>query len=202
MDLRSGKNVWGIPEMALVSAATVQIAHRYNMIADVYGVTTDANTWDMQVGLERMMAAAIPAMAGADHLSGIGGAWENAGSYEMLVIDDDIYENVFRMVRGIEVDEGRLALDVIDKVGHMGNFLSVMHTMEYLRKGEMINSKLMDKRTWERAKKEGVKPLQERARDMVRNILKEHQPTPLDKDHEKAIDAIVKEAEKRTLGRS
>jgi trimethylamine--corrinoid protein Co-methyltransferase len=202
MDLRSGKNVWGIPEMALVSAATVQIAHRYNMIADVYGVTTDANTWDMQVGLERMMAAAIPAMAGADHLSGIGGAWENAGSYEMLVIDDDIYENVFRMVRGIEVDEGRLALDVIDKVGHMGNFLSVMHTMEYLRKGEMINSKLMDKRTWERAKKEGVKPLQERARDMVRNILKEHQPTPLDKDHEKAIDAIVKEAEKRTLGKS
>ena len=202
MDLRSGKNVWGVPEMALVSAATVQVAHRYNMIADVYGVTTDANMWDMQVGLERMMAAAIPAMAGADHLSGIGGAWEAAGSYEMLVIDDDIYETVFRMVRGIEVDEGRLALDVIDKVGHMGNFLSVMHTMDYLRKGEMINSKIMDKRTWERAKKEGPKPMRETAKEAVKKILKEHQPMPLDKDVERDLDAIVKENEKKTLGKS
>jgi trimethylamine--corrinoid protein Co-methyltransferase len=172
------------------------------MIADVYGVTTDANMWDMQVGLERMMAAAIPAMAGADHLSGIGGAWEAAGSYEMLVIDDDIYENVFRMVRGIEVDEGRLALDVIDKVGHMGNFLSVMHTMDYLRKGEMINSKIMDKRTWERAKKEGPKPMRETAKEAVKKILKEHQPMPLDKDVERDLDAIVKENEKKTLGKS
>ncbi len=91
MDLRSGKNCRGVPEMALVSAATVQIAHKYNMIADVYGVTTDANCWDMQIGIERMMAAMVPALAGADHLSGIGGAWENAASYELLVIDDEIY---------------------------------------------------------------------------------------------------------------
>src|SRR3990172_1631553 len=76
LDLRSGKNVWGLPEMGLASAATVQIAHRYHMTADVYGVTMDGNMWDVQAGLERMMCALLPALAGADNLSGMGGAWE------------------------------------------------------------------------------------------------------------------------------
>lgn len=199
MDLRTGRNVWGVPEMGLASAATVQIAHKYKMIADVYGVTTDANMYDMQVGMERMMAAMVPALAGADHLSGIGGAWENAGSFEMLVVDNEIYANVFKTVRGFAVDADHLALDVIDKVGPMGNFLSQTHTMKHLRAGELRISPLMDKRSAEKAKKEGVRPIQEVAKDVVRKILREHQPTPLDRDVERALAQIVKESEKTLI---
>ena len=200
LDLRSGNNVWGVPEMALMSAAAVQLARKYRMIGDVYGVTTDANGWDIQIGLERMMAAIPPALAGADNLSGIGGAWDNAGSLEMMVIDNDIYESIARLIHGVEVDEGRLALDIIDNVGPMGNFLAQMHTMKYLREGEVRNSPLMDKRTAERARKEGVRPLQDVARDVVKKLLKEHQVTPLDRDVEAEIDRVVKEAEKRFVG--
>ena len=199
MDLRSGKNVWGVPEMALVSAATVQIAHRYNMIADVYGVTNDANGWDVQVGIERMMAALVPALAGADNLSGIGGAWENNASYEMLVIDDEIYANVFKVAKGFQTTDDHLAVDVIDKVGHMGNYLAQMHTMKHLKAGEILNSKLFDKRTAERARKEGIRPLQVVAKDRAKQILKEHVPTPLDKDVERELSRIVKESEKTLL---
>jgi trimethylamine--corrinoid protein Co-methyltransferase len=202
MDLRSGNNIWGVPEMALMSAATVQIAHKYNMIADVYGVTTDVNGWDMQVGLERMMAALVPSMAGADSLSGIGGAWANAGSYEMLVIDDEIYKNVYRIAHGIDVDDDRLALDVIDKVGPMGNFLAQMHTMTYLRKGEMMISDLFDKRTSERVRTEGFRPLHVVAKDKVKKILEEHEVVPLDRDVEQELTKTVKEAEKTLLGRA
>jgi len=196
MDLRTGRNIWGVPEMGLASAATVQIAHKYRMIADVYGVTTDANMYDAGLGMERMMAALVPALAGADNLSGIGGAWENAGSYPMLVLDNEIYANVFRTVRGFDVDADHLALDVIDKVGPMGNFLSQMHTMKHLRAGELRFSPLMDKRSPEKAKKEGVRPIQEVAKDVVRKILKEHVPTPLDRDVERDLSRIVKDAEK------
>ena len=199
MDLRTGKNIWGVPEMALASAATVQIAHKYNMIADVYGVTSDGNAMDMQMGIERTMAALLPAMAGADNLSGIGGAWEAAGSYEMLVIDDEIYSDVFRAVHGVEVDDERLALDVIDKVGHMGNYLAQPHTMKFLRLGELRYSSLYDKRSAEKAGKEGVRPLQDAARDVVKKILKEHQPMPLEKDQERDLDRVVKEASKSLM---
>ncbi len=199
LDLRSGKNLWGLPELGLVSAATVQIAHRYHMTADVYGVTTDANGWDMQIGIERMVAALPPALAGADNLSGIGGAWENAGSLEMAVIDDEIYEDVFRIVRGIEVDEDRLALELIDKVGPMGNFLAQRHTMKYLREGEMRNSPLWDKRTMDRARQEGIRPIQDVARDRVRKILQEHTGTPLDRDIDRELTRVVAEGGKRLL---
>lgn len=199
LDLRSGKNLWGLPELGLVSAATVQIAHRYHMTADVYGVTTDANGWDLQMGLERMIAALPPALAGADNLSGIGGAWENCGSLAMMVLDDETYADVFRLIRGIEVDEDRLALDVIDKVGPMGNFLAQRHTMKYLREGEMRNSPLWDKRTMDRAKAEGIRPIQEAAKERARQILRDHETTPLDRDVGRDLAGIVDEGSKALL---
>ncbi len=199
MDLRTGKNVWGMPEMALASAATVQIAHKYKMIADVYGVTMDGNTIDIQTGIERAMSAFIPALAGADNLSGIGGGWENAACYEMLVIDNEIYSDVFRAVRGFDVNDETLALDLVEKAGPMGNFLAFPHTMKYLRAGELRYSSLYDKRTAEKAGKEGVRPLEAVAKDAVKKILKEHVPDPLDKDVERDLAEVVKEAEKQLL---
>lgn len=199
MDLRNGFNVWGNPEMALASSAAVQLAHRYGMIADVYGVTSDVHGWGMQMGLERMITALVPALAGADHLSGMGGAWDNAASYESLVIDNEIYEDVFRVVRGVDVDEERLALDVIDKVGHMGNFLAQPHTMKYFRMGEVRHSNLYDKRTGEKVRKEGLRQLQLDAREAVKRILKEHQPNPLDRDVERELEKVVKEASKTLM---
>lgn len=199
LDLRSGKNLWGLPELGLVSAATVQIAHRYHMTADVYGVTTDANGWDLQMGLERMVAALPPALAGADNLSGIGGAWENAGSLAMMVLDDETYADVFRLIQGIEVDDDRLALDVIEQVGPMGNFLAQRHTMKYLRAGEMRNSPLWDKRTMDRARAEGIRPIQEAARERAGQILREHVPTPLDPDVRRDLARIVDEGSRALL---
>ncbi len=197
MDPRSGRSVWGNPEMALASAATVQIAHKYNMVADVYGVTTDAHDWDIQPGLERMLVALIPAMAGADNLSGMGGLWESASSLEMLVIDNEIYSDVFRTIRGIEVDDERLGLDVIDKVGPMGNFLAQPHTMKYLKAGDFRISNLFDKRTGEKVSREGHKPLQKVAKEAALKILKEHEVTPV--DHEKELDRVIKEESRKLL---
>ena len=199
MDLRTGRNVWGNPEMALASAATVQIAHKYKMIADVYGVTMDGHVADIQAGIERAQSAFIPALAGADNLSGIGGAWDNAASYEMLVIDNEIYADVFRAVRGFDVNDDTLALDIIDKVGPMGNFLASPHTMKHLRLGELRYSQLYDKRTGEKANKDGVRPLPEVAKETCMKILKEHVPDPLDKDVEMELSKIVKDAEKKLI---
>lgn len=199
LDLRTGKNLWGVPEMGIVSAATVQLAHKYNMIADVYGVVTDVDAYDVQTGLERMEVALLPALAGADSLSGMGGAWENACSYEMLIIDNEIMLDVFRAMEGIIVDEEHLAVDLIDKVGHMNNFLAQPHTMKYLRQGEIRVPQLWDKRSLEKVKRDGFRPLQEVAKERAKKILKEHQPTPLDKGVERELDRVIKAEEKRLM---
>lgn len=69
LDPRAGRNLWGIPEMAVASGGMVQIAHKYNLVADVTGVATDTSRWDIQVGIERTMTAMMAAMSGADSLS-------------------------------------------------------------------------------------------------------------------------------------
>jgi trimethylamine:corrinoid methyltransferase-like protein len=60
----------------------------------------------------------------------------------------------------------------------------------------------MDKRTSERVRKEGIRPLNVVAKDVVKKILKEHQVTPLDRDAEQEVSRIVKEAEREFLGKA
>jgi len=196
MDPRTGRDLWGVPEEALVSAAMIQLAKRYGMVGDTCGMASDLTRWDVPIGFERMTTALVPMMAGAESISGIGGGWEGASSLEMMVIDNEVFNDVARVMRGITIDEGRLGLDVIEKVGHMGNFLAQPHTLEYLRKGETRLSPLWDKRTSEKAAREGFRSLLETARERVSHTLREHTPMPLDRDVERDVERIMNEAQK------
>lgn len=166
------------------------------MVSDTCGMASDVTRWDLQMGFERMMTALVPMMAGADSISGMGGRWDGASSLEMMVVDNEVYDDIARIMRGIAVDYDRLGLDLVDKVGHMGNFLAQPHTMDYLRKGAIRLSLLWDKRTSEKASREGFKSLIEAARDRAKKTLMEHSPMPLDKDVEKDVVQILKEAQK------
>jgi trimethylamine--corrinoid protein Co-methyltransferase len=200
MDPRSGRELWGVPEEGLVSAAIVQMARRYGMVSDTNGMSSDITRWDMQMGFEQMMTALMPALAGAESISGLGSGWEAASSLEMMVINNEVFNDVARIIRGIDVDEEGLAIDLIDNVGHMGNFLAKPHTMDNIRKGELRVSPLWDKRSSERVAKEGFKPIQDVARERARRLLNEHVPMPLDKDIEKDIERILKDAFRASRG--
>ena len=196
MDPRSGRDLWGVPEGGLASAAIIQLARRYNMVGDASGTTSDITRWDIQLGLECMMTTLVPVMAGAESISGIGGGWEGASSLEMMVIGNEVYDDVDRIMRGVAVDDDRLGLDAIDQIGQMGTYLAHPHTARYLRSGELRLSSLWDKRTSEGASREGFKPLTEAARDRAKRILKEHEPMPLDRDVENDIASIMRDAQK------
>jgi len=199
MDPRSGRDLWAVPEQVLASAAMVQIARRYKMVSDVSGMTSDIPRWDVQMGLERMMAVLVPFMAGADSISGIGGAWEGASSLEMMVIDNEIWNDIARLSRGIEVDSEGLAVDLVDKVGPMGSFLAQPHTMNAIRKGEFRVSPLWDKRSSDKAVREGFKPIQEAAHEKAKRILKEHVPEALDRNVLADIDMVLREASRQLV---
>lgn len=199
MDPRSGKDLWGTPEAALVSAAVVQLARRYRMVADTSGMAADITRWDMQMGYEHMMTALVPSLAGAESISGLGSGWEGASSLEMMVVGNEVFNDVARIIRGIEFDGLDLEVELVDKVRHMGSFLAERHTMETITRGEVRISPLWDKRSSERAVREGCKSLQERAKDRVREILREHTPQPLERDVEDGIESIVREASKKMI---
>jgi len=201
MEPRTGSSIWGGVELGIASAATVQIGHYYGLPVNVYGLSTNAHTLDIQSGYERTLNAILPALAGADELSGIGEMEAGVmGSYAQMVCDNEIAASVRRTLRGFEVNQESLAVDVIQKVMDTShNFLTHKHSRKYLRSGEVLLSHLSDRRPfveWDRSGRQG---LAENAQAEAERILSEHEVPPLEKTQERELDAIMQAARRELV---
>ena len=201
MEPRTGVSVWGGVELGLASAATVQIGHSYGLPVNVYGFSTNAHTLEIQSGYERALNAVVPALAGADELSGIGEMEAGVmGSLAQMVCDDEIAASVHRLRRGFAVDEDSLAVDVIARVmSSSRNFLAEPHTVRYLRGGEVLLTHLAERREWDEWARTGREGMAERAQARAERMLAEHEVAPLTEDQEQALDAIMEQAEAELL---
>ena len=201
MEPRTGISVWGGVELGLVSAATVQVGHLYGLPVNVYGFSTNAHTLEIQNGYERALNAAIPALAGADELSGIGEMEAGVmGSYAQMVCDDEIAASVRRLRRGFAVDKDTLAVEVIaSAMDGARNFLSEQHTVRHLRAGEVLITRLAERRDWDAWDQSGREGMAERARMKAEQLLAEHQVPPLNSAQEQALDEIMQHAAKELL---
>lgn len=193
MEPRTAISVWGGVELGLVSAATVQIGHRYGLPVNVYGFSTNAHTLDLQNGYERALNAVIPALAGADELSGIGEMEAGVlSSLTQIVADDEIAASVRRLRAGISADEQALAVDVIASVMRGSrNFLAQKHTRHYMRSGEVLLTSLADRCPWEVWEREGRREMADRAWAKAEELLSQHEVPPLLPEQEDALDEIM-----------
>jgi trimethylamine--corrinoid protein Co-methyltransferase len=196
MEPRTGVSVWGGVELGLASAATVQIGHRYGLPVNVYGLSTNAHDFDVQNGYERALNAMVPALAGADELSGVGEMAAGVmGSYAQMVCDNEIAASVRRLRRGFVADADALAVEVIAAVmDGERNFLDQRHTVRYLRAGEVMVTHLAERRAWEEWSRSGREGMVQRAQAEAERLLIEHEVEPLSKDQERELDRILEEA--------
>ncbi len=201
MEPRTGLSVWGGVELALASAGTVQIGHRYGLPVNVYGFSTNAHSLDAQDGFERALNTAIPALAGADELSGIGEMEAGVmGSYAQMVVDNEFAGSIYRARNGFTADSDALAVDVIAAVmTSTHNFLGQKHTMKYLRSGEVFITKLAERGSWEGWEAGGRTGMVERAQAEAQRILREHEVPPLEATQERELDALMAAAEKELV---
>ena len=193
--------IWGGVELGISSAATVQLGHYYGFSVNVYGFSTNAHTLDAQSAFERGLNAAIPALAGADELSGIGEMEAGVmGSFAQMVLDNELVGSVQRLRRGLSADAEHLAVNIIlDVMNGTRNFLGQKHTMKYLRGGEMALTKFAERNSWDTwDEKLGRKQMADYALDEAERILREHHVTPLSDEQEKELDKILAAAEKET----
>jgi trimethylamine--corrinoid protein Co-methyltransferase len=199
MEPRTGISVWGGVELGLASAATVQIGHRYGLPVNVYGFSTNSHTLDIQNGYERALNAMIPALAGADELSGIGEMEAGVmGSFAQIVCDNEIASSVRRVMKGFDVNDDSLAVEVISTAMQSShNFLGQKHTMRYLRAGEVQLTSLAERGSWETWEANGRIGMAERAHSEAMRILEEHEVPPLTQDQERELDEILNEADRK-----
>jgi len=201
MEPRTGSSVWGGVELALASVGTVQIAHRYGLPVNVYGFSTNSNTLDLQNGYERAFNAALPALMGADELSGIGEMQAGvAGSFGQMVLDNEIAASVHRVRRGFATDNDALAVEVIaSAMDTSRNFLAQKHTRQYIKSGEILLGKLADRGTWTEWEKRGSTSMADRAQSEAERLIAEHEVPPLDPAQEKALNEIMSAAQRELV---
>lgn len=193
LDMRSGIAATGAPEFSLMGVGAVQMARYYGLPSDM-GVQSDSKTVDAQTSYEKMQSAVMATLAGADMAELFMGSTEafNAFSPVQLIIDDEIASSAMRIAEGIRVDEGTLSVDVIGKTGPQGNYLKRKETLEQFRKEHRM-ARVSDRLTRQQWAASGSKRVEVRARERMREILRAHEPEPLDPEVAKGMSALLKE---------
>lgn len=196
MEPRTGLSVWGGVELGLVSAGAVAIAHHYNLPVNVYGFSTNSHILDIQNGSERSLNAVIPALAGADELSGIGELEAGVmGSHAQIVCDSEIAAGVRRLRNGFAVNEASLAVDVIrSAMDGNRNFLAQAHTRASLRSGELLITHLAERGAWESWDRSGRESMADRAQNEAEKRIREHEVEPLSPAQEAELDVLINNA--------
>jgi trimethylamine--corrinoid protein Co-methyltransferase len=118
-------------------------------------------------------------------------------SLEKYVLDDEIAQTVRESMKGIPVTDHTLDLDTILKVGVAGNYLSEPSTLKNLQAFWL--PELLD-RDWRKEwEAKGWKNLFQVCCERVDEILATYKPQPLDRDINRELEAVVKQADKELI---
>jgi len=193
-DMKTTQLIFSGPEQALMAVASTQMGKHYDLPVYTNTALTDSKCVDAQAGLEISATLLAGALTGCDifgHL-GIAGA-DQAASLEMLVFQHEVIEYVERIMRGFEVDQEHLALDVIDRVGPGGTFIDQMHTAEHFR-SQLWMPTILDRSYWPQWQQSGSPDIADKLPAKVEQLLNIYQEKPLDDDLEKEITRIISDA--------
>ena len=181
-DLRTGAFSGGSGEEAIMSAAAAQIVNYYDLPSHTAAAMSDAKLPDAQAGAEKALSLAL-----AGH-SGCNLVYESAGmlaslmccSFEAMVIDNDILGTVQRTLRGIEVSDDTLSLEVI-KASTLGpgHFLGHAQTLE-LMQSEYLYPQVYNRDDYNTWKESGGLDARQKAGQIAKEILSRHHPARLD----------------------
>ena len=118
-----------------------------------------------------------------------------ACSVEQLVLGDEIIGMVRRFMRGLEFTPEQLAMDVIEKVGPGGQFLTEMHTLKHF-KNELWQPSVFTRKPIEKWLADGSRNTEDRVKEKVKDILDTHQPEKLPEEVIESLERIKTEGEK------
>lgn len=197
MDMRSGILSYGAPELSMLCAAFAEISRYLKLPYYSTAGCSDSKLVDEQAALEGALSVLIAGLSGANLIHDTGFI-ESAitGSLQQVVMMDEVIGMVKHVLRGIPVTPESMAVDVIDRVGPGGQYLTDDHTLKHF-KTEFWFPTLLDRKQWEGWEAAGGKSLGERVQEKLNYILDTYEaPLLLERTRER-IDAILAEAEAR-----
>jgi trimethylamine--corrinoid protein Co-methyltransferase len=195
IDMQSGSPTFGTPESGIGLLCTGQIARSFGLPFRSGGALTSSQVPDAQAGYEALMTLLPTFLAGANWVMHSAG-WLEGGlvaGYEKFVMDVELVQMLQVEFTPLEIDEGSLAFDAHQEVGHGGHFLGAMHTMERFRTC-FYRPMLSSSENYERWMRNGGIDAAGRATKLYQQKLEGYEQPPLD-------DAVREELEEYVVRR-
>jgi len=193
MDMGAAQICYASPEFQLTKAAIAELGRWYGIPTWGYAGCSDAKVMDEQAALEAMLSVLMAKFSGANLIHDVG--YMESGlttSYEMIVLTDELVAMTDHIVKGIEVNDDTLMLDELDEVGPGGHFMDTRQTLKRFRKFWFPG--LLDRSRREQWLKAGATTLGQRLNARVKEIVREHRPSPLAADRKQKVEEILAQA--------
>ncbi len=183
------------PEMSLALAGQAEVARSMGLPTWGLAGATDSKVLDPQAGMESAFSILAQGLAGLNLIHDVG-YMDSAMvcSTEMLVLGNEAIGMAKRFCRGIEVDAGTLAVDVVEKVGPGGHFLQEDHTYRRFRQ-ELWRPSLLARQDYSIWQADGAKDINQRIREKLEDIDQNHEVAPLPDDVLAAMSRLKRQAE-------
>ncbi len=199
-DLRTARPAYGAPEMSLYGAAMADVCRYLGLPFMGTAGASEAKTVDVQAAIESAVQVVLSCLSGATLVHDVGFLdCADIGSLEMLVMNDEIIGMMRRVLRGVEITDDTLMLDLIDRIGPGGEFMSTKETAKRCR-AEIWVPTLMNRDPWVQWDASGSTTMGTRIKAKVDHLLSTHVPLQLPDGASGKIEAILTAAEARSAG--
>ncbi|MCA8880714.1 MAG: trimethylamine methyltransferase family protein [Rhodobacteraceae bacterium] len=191
VDMRSGAPAFGTPENTKANIIAGQLARRYGLPYRTSNANA-SNAVDLQAAYETTMATWGAVMGGGNLVYHAAG-WLEGGltaSYEKLILDVEILQNMMEMLRPVEFSEDDLGFDAIASVPTGGHFFGATHTLARYETAfyTPMLSDWSNHGAWEAA---GSKHALTRATELWQRALAEYQQPSMDPAIAEELAAFV-----------
>ncbi|TIP46292.1 MAG: methyltransferase [Mesorhizobium sp.] len=191
VDMKSGAPAFGTPENAKANIIAGQLARRYNLPYRTSNANA-SNVVDLQAAYETEMATWGAVLGGANLIYHAAG-WLEGGltaSYEKLVLDVEILQNMMEFLRPLPFQEDDLGFEAIKSVPAGGHFFGAEHTMSRYTTAfyQPMLSNWQNYGAWQEA---GGKDALERATELWQQALHDYEEPVMDPAIREELDAYV-----------
>jgi trimethylamine---corrinoid protein Co-methyltransferase len=191
VDMRSGAPAFGTPENAKANVIGGQLARRYRLPYRSSN-SNASNAVDLQAAYETGMATWGAVLGGANLIYHAAG-WLEGGltaSYEKLILDVEILQNMIEFLKPIPFGEDDLGFDAIAAVPPGGHFFGADHTMSRYETAfyRPMLSDWQNHGSWLAA---GGKDALARATALWQQALKDYEEPALDPAVREELDAYI-----------
>ena len=191
VDMRSGAPAFGTPENTKANIIAGQLARRYGLPYRTSNANA-SNAVDLQAAYETGMSTWGAVLGGANMIYHAAG-WLEGGltaSYEKLILDVEILQNMMEFLKPIAFDEDELGFEAIREVPTGGHFFGIGHTMARYETA-FYRPLLADWRNYETWAAAGAKEADERATELWQQALAEYEQPALDPAIREELEAYM-----------